>query len=40
MKKLILILILMIGSTFVFAEKITLRTGDALALSLTDYGRL
>lgn len=37
MKKLLLILILTFSCFSVFAEKITLRTGDTLALSLTDF---
>ena len=37
MKKLFLVMIFLTCSTFIFAEKIELHTGDALALSLTDY---
>ena len=37
MKKLFLILVLCLSCFSMFAEKITLRTGDALALSITDF---
>ena len=37
MKKLFILVFLSLVSISVFAEKITLKTGEALALSLTDY---
>lgn len=37
MKKLSIIILLLISTSFVFAEKITTKTGDALALSVTDF---
>lgn len=37
MKKIIVILAVLLLSTSVFAEKMTIRTGDSLALSITDY---
>ena len=37
MKKLFILVFLSLISISVFAEKITLKTGEALALSLTDY---
>lgn len=37
MKKIFVLLTIFLLSTSVFAEKITIRTGDSLALSITDY---
>src|SRR5574344_1859067 len=37
MKKKLILFLLCLASSFLFAEKITFRTGDALAFSLSDF---